>query len=285
MRPTVALSLLLLAPALRAQSVDHDVIYMKSGGAAFTMDVFRPAKPTGIGVIFMVSGGWSSDHASINPLIATAFNAQGITVFEVVHGAQPRYKIPEIEAQVARSIRFIRTNATKFGIEPNKIGIFGASSGGHLSLMSGVVGDNGKPDATDPVEKASSRPNAIVAWMPPTDMINFGAPGRMPFKEQKYLVFQGAFPVKPDAPIEEMAAVAKALSPIYGITPSFPPTLLMHGDKDDLVPVEQSQKLDAVFAEKGVDHKLIIVPGAGHGPAGFVERFSDVIDWFKTKLK
>jgi len=258
---------------------------MKSGGAAFTMEAFRPAKPNGIAVIFLVSGGWASDHNNINPAAALPFLSQGITVFEVVHGTQPRYKIPEIEQQVARSIRFIRSNATRFGIEPNKIGIFGASSGGHLSLMSGVVADSGNPDAKDPIDRVSSKPNAIVAWMPPTDMINFGAPGRMPFKEQKYLVFQGAFPVKPDASLEEMSVVAKALSPIYGITPSFPPTLLMHGDKDDLVPVEQSQKLDAVFAEKGVDHKLIVIPGAGHGPAGFVERFGDVIEWFRTKMK
>ncbi len=285
MRPTAALFLLLLTPALRAQSVDHDLIYMKSGGAAFTMDEFRPAKPNGVAVIYLVSGGWSSDHAGINPGVALAFNSQGITVFEVVHGAQPRYKIPEIEQQVARSIRFIRSNAAQFGVEPNKIGIFGASSGGHLSLMSGVIGDHGNPDANDPVDRASSKPNAIVAWMPPTDMINFGSPGRMPFKEQKYLIFQGAFPVKPDATLEEMMPIAKALSPIYGITPSFPPTLLMHGDKDDLVPVEQSQKLDAVFAEKGVEHKLIIIPGAGHGPAGFVERFADVAAWFMTKMK
>ncbi len=276
------LALLLL---LRPQAVDHDLIYLKQGGAAFTMDAFRPAKPNGIAVVSIVSGGWFSDHTGINPGLAKPFTDAGITVFQVVHGAQPRYKIPEIEAQIGRAVRYVRANAAKYGVAPNKIGIFGGSAGGHLSLMSAVLGDDGKPDATDPVEKVSSKPNAIVAFFPPTDMVNFGSPGRMPFKEPKYLVFTGAFPVKPDATAAELTTVAKALSPIYGVTPSFPPTLLIHGDKDDLVPLEQSQKMDEALGKAGVDHKLIVVPGGGHGSPGFVERMGDVVAWFLTKLK
>ena len=285
MRPIAALALLCLAPAVRAQSVDHDIVYMKSGGAAFTMDAFRPAKPNGIAVVSIVSGGWFSDHTGINAGLAKPFNDAGITVFEVVHGSQPRYKIPEIEAQISRAIRYVRANATRFGISPNKIGVFGGSAGGHLSLMSAVTADVGKADANDPVDRVSSGPNAIVALFPPTDMVNFGTTGRTPFKEPKYLVFQGAFPVKPDASAEEMAAVAKSLSPIYGVKADFPPTLLIHGDKDDLVPLQQSQILDAKFAELGVSHKLIVVPGAGHGGPGFVERMGDVVGWFLEKLK
>ena len=239
------------------QSVDHDLVYLHAGGAAFTMDAFRPAKPNGIGVIFVESGGWFSDHSMINAATAKPFTDAGITLFEVVHGAQPRYKIPEMEAQIGKAIGYVRGNAAKYGVSPAKIGIVGGSAGGHLSLMSAIVG----PEA--------EHPNAIVAYYPPTDLVNFGSTGRMPFKEPGYVVFTGAFPVTPTTPVEQMTAVAKGLSPIYGVTKAFPPTLLIHGDKDTLVPLEQSQRMDAALASAGVDHKLVVVPGTGHGASTY----------------
>lgn len=275
----------LVAARTQATTVDRDLIYLRQGGVAFTMDAFRPAKPNGKAVIFVVSGGWVSDHGGINADLARPFTDNGITLFEVVHGAQPRYKIPEIEAQIARAVRYVRANATKYGIAKDKVGIFGMSAGGHLSLMSAVVGADGKADAADPVERESSKPNAIVAFFPPTDMVNFGTPGRMPFKEPSYLVFQGAFPVKPDDSVESVAKVAKSLSPIYGVTKDFPPTLLIHGDKDPLVPIQQSQAMDAALGAAGVDHKLIVVPGGVHGGAPFIPKFADVVTWFSEKLK
>src|SRR5687767_14087869 len=110
----------------------RDVIYMKSGGAAFTMDVFKPKDANGAAVIYLVSGGWFSDHGAINPAFAKSLNDEGFTVFEVVHGSQPRYKIPEIAKQVTRAVRFVRTNAAAYGVDPARLGITGASAGGHL---------------------------------------------------------------------------------------------------------------------------------------------------------
>lgn len=274
----------LLALLALRQSADHDLVYLKQGGAAFTMDAFRPAKPNGIGVVYVESGGWFSDHSMISETAAKPFTDRGITVFEVVHGAQPRYKIPEMEAMMSRAIRYVRFNAAKFGVNPSKIGIVGGSAGGHLSLMAAVLGDDGKPDARDPVDRVSSRPNAVVAYFPPTDFVNFGTPGRMPFREPKYLVFRGAFPVKPDATPREMNDVAKDLSPIYGVTKAFPPTLLIHGDKDDLVPVQQSQAMDAALAKAGVEHRLIVVPGTGHGGSTADGHIQEGVDWFLKEL-
>ena len=278
--PSVALLAL-----VALQGVDHDLVYFKKGGAAFTMDAFRPARPNGIAVLSIVSGGWFSDHSGINAGLAKPFTDQGITVFEVVHGAQPRYKIPEIEEQIGRAVRYVRANAATYGVSPTKIGIFGGSAGGHLSLMSAVLGDAGNPGANDPVLRASSKPNAIVALFPPTDFANFGATGRMPFREPKFAIFSGAFPLKPDASPEEIGRLARTISPIYGVDASFPPTLLMHGDKDDLVPLEQSQRMDEALGKADVDHKLVVLPGEGHATAGFGKRIGDVVSWFLTKLK
>src|SRR5271170_2355336 len=105
--PIVLLSF--LAALASAQTRIQDVIYMKAGGTAFTMDVFKPAKPNKAAVVFMISGGWVSDHSMLATMgrgVEQVFGDAGFTVFEVVHGAQPRYKVPEIVEQVRTAVRF-----------------------------------------------------------------------------------------------------------------------------------------------------------------------------------
>src|SRR6184192_3684154 len=90
-----ALAAALTASRLHAQAPTasriHDVIYGYKQGVATTMDVFKPAHPNGIGVLWLVSGGWVSDHNNINPGLAVPFNRKGQTVFEVVHGSRPKF--------------------------------------------------------------------------------------------------------------------------------------------------------------------------------------------------
>src|ERR1700682_1132145 len=96
---TAAMLMATMVSTASAQTRTQDVIYMKAGGTAFTMDVFKPAKPNKAAVVFMVSGGWMSDHSMLKrfaPDIEKVFADAGFTVFEVVHGAQPRFKVPEI---------------------------------------------------------------------------------------------------------------------------------------------------------------------------------------------
>ena len=279
-----ALAIAALVSARQSATVERDIVYFKSGGAAFTMDAYRPAKPNGMAVLFVVSGGWFSDHKDINPGLGKAFNDRGITLFQVVPGSQPRYKIPEMEVMVSQSVRYVRANAARFAISPRRIGVLGASAGGHLALMSGVLANLGKADAVDPVERVSSRPDAIAAFCPPTDLASFGAPGRAPWSEEKYKVFLPAFPVPPS----DAAAFAKSvreISPIGYVSPAFPPTLLIHGDKDDLVPLQQSRSMDAALAKAGVIHKLVVVPGEGHGGGLFAAGAETMFAWFEERLK
>ena len=83
------------------------------------------------------------------------------TVFAVVHRSQPEFTIPEIIEDTQRAVRFVRYNAKTYGIDPNRIGLLGGSSGGHLALMQGTGGDDGNPDAADPVDRVSSRAQAV----------------------------------------------------------------------------------------------------------------------------
>ena len=158
------LLLSLLASFSSAQTRAEDVIYMKNGGAAFTMDVLKPAKPNKAAVVYVVSGGWFSDHSMLKkyaPELEKVFVDAGFTVFEVVHGAQPRYTVAEIVEQVRTAVRFVHAHAADYGIDTNRVGITGISTGGHLSLMIA-----GSPDS--PV-------NAVAAIAPPTDLADWAS--------------------------------------------------------------------------------------------------------------
>jgi dienelactone hydrolase len=263
----------------------EDVIYLKQGGAAFTLDVFKPKKPTGAAVIHMVSGGWVSDHNSINLAIAEAAAQRGITMVEVVHGAQPRYKVPEIVAQVTRAVRFVRANAATYGINPNRIGITGGSAGGHLSLM---VASQGGPGRTgDAVDKTSSALQAVAIFFPPTDFANYGRPNNQAFDSPLLKAAYGAAfvdDVKTVTP-EKIHEISDSMSPINFFTAAMPPTLIIHGDADTLVPIQQSQSAIAKLQGLGVTCKLITVPGKGHGWPEMMDQYKDILDWFEKYLK
>ncbi|MBM3845100.1 MAG: alpha/beta hydrolase, partial [Verrucomicrobia bacterium] len=152
-------SLVLLATTQaedRAFTRTEDVIYGRAFGTALTLDVMRPENPNGLGVIYVVSGGWFSDHAFISAKVVQPLLNRGYTVFAVVHGSNPRFHIPEIIEQMERSVRFIRFNAVKYGVDPDRLGVAGGSAGGHLSLMLATRGGPGKPDAKDPIDRQSS---------------------------------------------------------------------------------------------------------------------------------
>jgi acetyl esterase/lipase len=246
---------------------------MKAGGAAFTMDVFKPAKPNKAAVVFMVSGGWISDHAmlkSFMPDIEKAFADAGFTVFEVVHGAQPRFKVPEIVEQVRTAVRFVHAHAADYGIDTNRVGVSGISSGGHLALMIA-----GSPDS--PV-------NAVAAIAPPTDLANWGKPDFVLIDNPQMAIFIPAVGFDPRGPRSAVVALAKQLSPITYVNPRYPPTLIVHGDDDKVVPLQQARAMDQALTKAGVEHKLEVIPGGGHDDKTFGPGVMKAVQWFKDKL-
>src|SRR5256885_12996721 len=143
MRGPLSLLLLLATSALAEDQGSvrrtEDVIYGRKSGMALTLDVFQPAKPNGCGVLFLVNGGWLSSKAT--PLMVTIrpddyrpYLDRGYTVFAVVTSSQPKFTIAEEMEDVQRAVRFIRANAKKYGVLPDRLGVLGSSSGGHLTL-------------------------------------------------------------------------------------------------------------------------------------------------------
>jgi acetyl esterase/lipase len=275
----------------------QDVIYGRKFGTALTMDVFTPKKDAkGVGVIMVVSGGFRSSHDAIGLAFVQPFTDRGYTIFAVVHGSQPRYTVPEIVQDMNRAVRFIRYRAKDYGIDPDRIGVTGASAGGHLSLMLGTAGDKGDPKAKDPVDRESSRVQAVACFFPPTDFLNYGKPGAEKIHPTDHAPpFRAAFDYReldkqsmlwvPITDPKRLQEIARQISPVSHVTADDPPTLIIHGDEDRLVPLQQSELIAQKLKTVGVETKLVVKKGAGHGWLGLDKDLTQLADWFDKYLK
>lgn len=289
MRKAIYLLLLILILAVShaaqvksATNVDviPDVVFGHKDGMALTFDIFKPkAHANGAAVIFVVSGGWVSRYTPTDqaqPRYQELLD-KGFTVIALRHGGSPKYLIPEIVADVRRGVRFIRYHAKAWGIDPNRLGVYGWSAGGHLSLMIGVASDNGDTTAKEDFMKESDRVQAVVAYFPPVDL--------------RPLV-RGLNPPATGTVLDRFPALnfekdkAPDYSPIVFVTPDDPPTLLIHGDKDALVNISNSQIIFDAFKKNNVKTDFITVPGAGHGFLGEDAKsaMAATVKWFEQTL-
>ena len=273
----------------------EDVVYGRKYGLARTMDIVRPKSgANGLGVIVAVSGGWFSSKEMVagmvqmNPLID-----RGYTLFAVMHGSQPKFTIPEILEDMHRAVRFVRFHAKDYGIDPDRIGITGASAGGHLSLMQGNAPQDGFPKSKDPIERVSSRVQAVGCFFPPTDFLNYGKPGEDAIGRGRLVNFAAPFafqtlergkfvPVTDEARIVELG---KEISPINHVSAKSAPALIIHGNKDELVPIQQAEIMVEKLKTAGVDAKLVVKEGAAHGWANMSQDSVQIADWFDAQLK
>jgi len=269
----------------------EDLVYGHKDGMALTLDVLTPKQGAkGIGVILVSSGSWKSGKSDIAAENTRKRNqdhwAQGLlqggfTLFVVRHGSSPRYFVPEMVKDMNRAVRYVRTIAKDYGVDPNQLGITSGSSGGHLALMAAMTGDDGNPTAKDPIERVSSRVQCTVAWFPPTDMVNWGTKnGYTTIKVFRPSLFQRMF-----GEITDLEKQLREISPIYFVTTQAPPLLLIHGDSDLTVPLQQSEVLQAKYEELGLPVKLIVEPGGGHSYwPGIIAEYKEVWKWFDKYL-
>jgi len=276
----LAAIVILLASPARAADIEiiPDVVYGHKDGLAMTFDVLKPkANANGAAVIFMVSGGWVSAWTPPE-LIAARFEPllnKGFTVIALRHGSSPKYLIPEIVSDVRRAIRFIRHNATKWGIDADRMGVHGGSAGGHLSLMIATASDAGDATAKEPFMRQSNRVASVVAYFPPVDLRGWA---------------RGLSPTGPNTnrfpALNFEREKAADYSPIVHVTKDDPPALLIHGDKDPLVPISHSQDIYRLMQQTGVKSEFITLPGAGHGFTGAdaAKATAAMVTWFEQTL-
>lgn len=276
------------------------MIYARHYGMALTSTMVKPAKPNGYGIISIISGSWVSDYKWLNRAIegASPLLDAGYTLFFTMHRSAPRFDIALAAEDIKRSVQYIRYHAIKLGIRADKIGITGTSSGGHLALLAGTSDDLKNANASDPLEQESSKVQAVAVFCPPTDFLNWGKPGYYPVNQKlllKMMGVVGAFEFmhydslrKIYAPIEDTATInqlAHNLSPAQLVTDDDAPTLIIQGDKDRLVPVQQSMRIKTEMESQHVPIMVQYKKGADHTWQNMAEERKEFVKWFDHYLR
>jgi fermentation-respiration switch protein FrsA (DUF1100 family) len=164
--------------------------------------------------------------------------------------------------------------------------------------MQGTAGTPGDPQAKDPIDRASSRVQAVACFCPPTDFLNYGEEGRIALGRGVLEGFKPAFDFVTFDPAgasfgafvpitdeDKVRDIGRQISPITHVTADDPPTLIIHGDADLLVPFQQAETIIAKFKEMKVPARLIVKHGAGHGWAGREKDMELIADWFDEHLE
>ena len=255
--------------------------YGKAGGRAMLLDLYLPEKgdkPMPL-IIWVHGGAWLAGSKD-GPSPALRFTASGYAVAQVGYRLSQEARFPAQIYDCKAAVRWLRANAAKNNLDPNKFVAWGASAGGHLVALLGTSGNVPELEGNDNDLKESSRVQAVVDWFGPTDFLHIG--------DAESDIHHNA----PDSPeskliggplLENKDKAAKA-SPITYVSKDAPPFLIMHGDRDRTVPFNQGELLYAALKKVGVDVTFVPMKGAGHGFGG-PEAIAPVQDFLKRCLK
>jgi len=277
-----------------ATPVERNVIYGMQSGAALLLDVYRPARANGFGVVFIAGSGWQASPAyGARPIKETQIDlwgpplvAAGYTVFAINHRGAPAFHYPAALEDVQRAIRFVRANAGQYGIDPAKLGGLGGSSGGNLIALAALRAAPGIGDDPDAVNREPATLQAIVLRAAVTDLRS------LPTPEGAYYVVSYMETPPGDSPLAK--ALYEAASPVTQVATGAPPMLLIHGDADALIPYQQSVAMEAALRKAGSPAKLVNVPGGVHGAdfgaggkarAEWPNYYGETVAWFDQYLR
>ncbi len=283
------LILFLVAPAAMAEDLPYvqhkNIIYAEPHGVALVMDVFTPTgESNGVGIVDVASGAWHSDRGKIRDhkraQMYDIFGSKGYTVFAIRPGSITKFSAPEMLANLKQGIRWVKEHAAEYKIDPDRLGLVGASAGGHLACLAAVTAQNGeKSDGTEV--------KATAVFFPPTDFTMYGERPVDPKSNSRFgqIVRRLAFPNGIDGlSDEEIAAEVIKISPAKLAHDKAPPFLFIHGDADRAVPLQQSEVMVAALKEVGVPAKLIVKPGGGHPWLTIHEEVRVLADWLDGQL-
>ena len=242
--------------AFQSPRVDRDIVYCDCQGTTLEMDLYYPypvgdAMPV---VLYIHGGGWySGDKSSgVGQVEITELVRRGYLVAAVNYRLAPRYQFPAQIEDVKCAVRYLRANADSFGLDPDRIGVFGDSAGGHLAALLGVTDKSSGFDSSGGCLEGSSRVQAVVDLFGPADLT-------LAFQQQWSLIIEHVFNTSdPESPMVRQA------SPVTYVSSDDAPFLIIHGDRDDQVFLNQSQELYAGLTSAGVPAELVVVQNAGH---------------------
>jgi acetyl esterase/lipase len=212
--------------------------------------------------VYVHGGSWiSGDLTTGGFIISTVgpdLTAQGFVVASLDYRLGPRAPWPAQIEDVKCAIRYLRANAPDLNVDPNEIGVWGQSAGGHLVALLGTAGPSAGWDVGAYTDE-SSKVEAVVDMAGPSDLLTLGDQGESMLVQENFISLLGTVPP------QRLSAALRAASPVTYAAPGNPPFLLLQSDNDNIVHPQQSEELAWDLAANGVPTRLIMIHGAGHG--------------------
>ncbi len=258
----------------------QDVPYVDDGHERHLLDLFLPREKAAGRlplVVWIHGGGWqagSKEGCPAVPLVAKGYVVASINYRLSQHAVFPA-QIEDCKA----AIRWLRAHAAQYQIDAERIGVWGGSAGGHLVALLGTTGNVKALEGNGGNLDQSSRVQCVVDWFGPTDFVHWDPK----FNE----AVSGVISHLLGGPFHENRQKARKASPLFYVDKDAAPFLIMHGDADKIVPLSQSQALAKALGKVGVEVKLQVLKGSGHGGAEFMnpENCKLIEDFFARRLK
>ncbi|MFM7842742.1 MAG: alpha/beta hydrolase fold domain-containing protein [Planctomycetota bacterium] len=251
----------------------RDIPYITDGDDAQKLDLYLPeqsdakARPL---IVHIHGGGWMGGNRYPCPVAHLV--GRGYVVASVGYRFSQKAIFPAQIQDCLAAIRWLRANHEKYGIDRERVGVVGGSAGGHLSALVGTTGGRKIFPAIGGHEEQTDRVQVVCDYFGPK---NFGSVMKQAAEDPNVKnIFKFNSPSDPysrliGVSLEGNSAQTNAVSPIYYVTADCPPTLMLHGTHDALVPYAQSEEFAAALKSKGVPVWLQKLPGSGHGGAAF----------------
>jgi acetyl esterase/lipase len=263
LRPGQRLDPIVRTPVPEGGQVLRDLEFGRADGKPMRLDLYLPAahQPAPL-IIWIYGGAWrAGSKDNRGPALAMGLVGQGYAVAQINYRLSQEAKFPAQIHDCKAAVRWLRANAKKHNLDPERFAAWGSSAGGHLAALLGTSGAVAELEGTVNDLKESSRVQAVVDWFGPTDLLQMQKAGSDmdhdgPNSPESQLI---------GGPIQENKAKAAKANPITYVSNDDPPFLIMHGDKDRTVPFNQSELLYEALKKIGVDVTFLPVKGAGHG--------------------
>jgi len=234
-------------PLSKLGTVGRNITYCTMDGLELKLDAYYPATANGRwpAILYVHGGSWTGGDKrspATQPDRAALVEA-GFLVASINYRLAPEYRFPAMIEDAKCAVRYLRAHADEFNLDPERMGVFGNSSGGYIAALLGLADESAGWDVGQYLEYSSSV-GAVVDLFGPSDLTSL-------LENNSELVFRN----------EDLMAA----SPVNHVTKEAPPFLILHGDHDSVVPLEQSQVLYERLTEHGVRAELVVVRGGGHG--------------------
>ncbi len=251
---------------------EYDVKYVPNGDVAQSLDIYFPEPPAEKSLpllIWIHGGGWSGGSKTQIPYLNQL--TRGYVVASVEYRFSQKATFPAQIQDCQAAIRWLRASAKKYSIDPDRIGVGGASAGGHLAALVGTSGGQKVFPMIGGNEDQSDRVQAVCDIFGPTNFWTVVTQAEDDKNVKNIFKWNNGDPYSNliGAKLGEDKEKCDAVSPVRYVSKDDPPFLILHGDRDTLVPYAQSVELNDLLAKQGVDVTLQRLPGAGHGGPSF----------------